>query len=392
MKFHNNLKILKIQNLQNNQKSRKERAVPDAAQADLLQAARHPAAPPSAAELLPGALASEGMARLERLLGAAARASPGELRGAAEALIGAGGKRVRPLLVMLSARAAGEPANGVRRSRKGRVALALAAELIHSATLLHDDVIDDGLTRRGLPAPRVVYGNSISVLTGDWMLTEALEMARRSRAPGALEALTRALRELVAGEARQLKLRGDASFTAQDARWVARMKTGALFGFCAEAGGLAARASPGVTSALREFGLACGTAFQISDDLLDFRAAAPALGKAVLADVAEGKASLPVALALEEQPALRAELRALLEARRERGADDEPGLGPVASIFAARARSLAQKIAATSALARARLLAEQERDAGLAALARLPASPTRELLELVARLLLDRDK
>src|SRR3954468_7986177 len=120
-------------------------------------AAESPQARPSAAQLLPGAQSAEGIPRLERLLVAAARSAPRELTGAALDLVRAGGKRVRPLLLLLSARAAA-PA---RRSR-GRVALALVAEMDHSATLLHDDVIDDGLTRRGLPAPRAAYGTGVS--------------------------------------------------------------------------------------------------------------------------------------------------------------------------------------------------------------------------------------
>src|SRR5436309_10966386 len=136
------------------------------------------------------------------LLQAALR-GPRELAPAAVHLLRAGGKRVRPLLVLLSARAAAPGRRG-----RGRVALALVAELVHSATLLHDDVIDDGLTRRGLPAPRVAYGNGVSVLAGDWLLAASLELALRSRAPGAVEALVRTLRILVEGEARQPGLRG----------------------------------------------------------------------------------------------------------------------------------------------------------------------------------------
>src|SRR5438105_10131280 len=205
---------------------------------ELQQAAESPLARPSAAQLLPGAQAAEGIARLERLLLSAARRAPRELSGAAADLLVAGGKRVRPLLVLLSARAA---APG-RRAR-GRVALALVAELVHSATLLHDDVIDDGLTRRGLPAPRIAYGNGVSVLAGDWLLAASLELALRANSPEAVPALVRTLRLLVEGEAKQIGLRGSTTFTADDALQIAHLKTGALFAFCGEAGALAARAS-----------------------------------------------------------------------------------------------------------------------------------------------------
>ena len=386
MNFHENLKV---QNLLKLAKlfPRRKATVTTATQRDLIQAATHPAARPSAGELLPGALAAEGMIRIERLLQKAARGAPIELRRACEDLVGAGGKRVRPLLTMLSARASRPD----RKQAKGRVALALAAELCHSATLLHDDVIDDGLTRRGLPAPRVAYGNGVSVLAGDWMLSSALELALRSKVPGGVEALVRTLRELVSGEGRQLALRGDVSFSSEDALWVAKMKTGALFGFCAEAGGLAARAPKPLCDSLRRFGQACGTAFQISDDLLDFQSDAAAMGKAVLADVAEGKASLPVALALEKNPALRGELRALLSDELKQA--DMPNMGaPVDELVPARVRTFAAKILRTSALTTARKIAERERDVALAALNEVPPSETRDLLALVAALLLDRSK
>ncbi len=251
--------------------------------------------------------AAEGIPRLESLLLRAAEGAPHGLSRAAADLVKAGGKRVRPLLVLLSARAAA-PGNRAR----GRVALALVAELVHSATLLHDDVIDDGLTRRGLPAPRVAYGNGVSVLAGDWLLAASLELALRSGAPGAVEALVRTLRLLVEGEAKQLALRGSTSFTAEDSLQIGHLKTGSLFAFCGEAGALAARAPRDLAAALRDFGLRAGTAFQVTDDLLDFEADPAALGKAMLADVVEGKPSLPLAIALRRSPPLREEMAALL--------------------------------------------------------------------------------
>src|SRR5437764_1461977 len=145
---------------------------------DLIDAAASPAARPSAAQLLPGTAAAEGLRHFERALLAASDAGPRELTSAAAMLLRAGGKRVRPLLTLLAARAA---APG-RRAR-GRVALALTAELVHSATLLHDDVIDDGLTRRGQPAPRVAYGNAVSVLSGDWLLAASLALALQRLPP-----------------------------------------------------------------------------------------------------------------------------------------------------------------------------------------------------------------
>src|SRR5207237_679655 len=208
-------------------------ALTSAGLADLVEAAARPEARPSAAQLLPVTAAAEGVSRRGRLAVGAARRGPRELAPAAEALVRSGGKRVRPLLTVLSGRAA---APG-RRSR-GRAALAVVAELVHSATLLHDDVIDDGLTRRGMPAPRVAYGNGVSVLAGDWLLAASLDLALRSRAPGAVEALVRTLRILVEGEARQLALRGSTGVTQEDALTIAAEKTGSLLAWCGEAGEL----------------------------------------------------------------------------------------------------------------------------------------------------------
>src|SRR5437762_6408483 len=350
-------------------------ALTSAGLSDLVEAAARPEARPSAAQLLPVTAAAEGLPRLERLLVEAAQRGPRELAPAAEALVRSGGKRVRPLLTLLSARAA---APG-RRSR-GRVALAVVAELVHSATLLHDDVIDDGLTRRGLPAPRVAYGNGVSVLAGDWLLAASLELALRADSPGALEALVRTLRQLVEGEARQIALRGKTDFTSDDALQIAHLKTGSLFAFCGEAGALAAGATPAVCAALRDFGLRAGSAFQIADDLLDFESDAATLGKAVLADVTEGKPSLPLAIALKRLPPLREELAELQQGPPETTEDE----------VRARVRAFAGRLSRTGALGAARRIAEKERDAALAALEHVPPSATRELLAQVARDLLSR--
>lgn len=341
---------------------------------ELHEAASSPLARPSAAQLLPTAQALEGIPRLERLLLRAAQRAPRELTGAAQELVRAGGKRVRPLLVLLAARAA---APG-RRAR-GRVALALVAELVHSATLLHDDVIDDGLTRRGQPAPRVAYGNGVSVIAGDWLLAASLELALRSGVPEAVPALVRTLRQLVEGEAKQIALRGSTTFAAEDALQVAHLKTGSLFAFCGEAGAMAAGAPEEVRGALRDFGLRAGSAFQIADDLLDFESDAATLGKAVLADVAEGKPSLPLAIALKRLPPLREEMAELL-----RGLPGEEAR--------ARTRAFAARLSRTGALGAARRIAEKERDAALSALERVPEGPTRELLAQVARALLSRSR
>jgi octaprenyl-diphosphate synthase len=219
------------------------------------------------------------------------------------------------------------------------------------------------------------------VIAGDWLLAASLEYALRAQTPGAVEALVRTLRLLVEGEARQIALRGKTDFTSEDALQIAHLKTGSLFAFCGEAGALVARAPREVVAALRDFGLRAGSAFQIADDLLDFESDAATLGKAVLADVREGKPSLPLAIALKRLPPLREEMAALLQLAPETPEDE----------VRSRVRAFAARLARTGALGAARRIAEKERDAALAALEPVPQSPTRELLALVARALLSRN-
>ena len=175
-------------------------------------------------------------------------------------------------------------------------------------------------------------------------------------------------------------MRGSTAFTSDDALQIAHLKTGSLFAFCGEAGALAARAPHAVVTALRDFGMRAGSAFQIADDLLDFESDAATLGKAVLADVTEGKPSLPLAIALKRLPPLREEMAELLKAGPETAEDD----------VRARVRAFAVRLSRTGALGAARRIAEKERDAALVALERVPHSPTRELLAQVARVLLEK--
>jgi octaprenyl-diphosphate synthase len=226
----------------------------------------------------------------------------------------------------------------------------------------------------------VAYGNGVSVIAGDWLLAASLDLALRASAPGAIEALVRTLRQLVEGEARQIALRGKTDFTADDALQIAHLKTGSLFAFCGEAGALVAGAPRELVVALRDFGMRAGSAFQIADDLLDFESDAATLGKAVLADVTEGKPSLPLAIALKRLPPLREEMAALLK----------PDPGAAEEEMRARVRAFAGRLSRTGALGAARRIAEKERDAALAALAHVPPSDTRELLAQVARALLSR--
>src|SRR5437763_11379512 len=286
-------------------------------------------------------LVGDIIAEVEGALPAIADAGPGHAGRAAKHLVGAGGKRVRPLLVILAARAAGVPADCVQ-SRLSLTRLAQAAELVHAATLLHDDVLDDGRTRRGMPAARVLWGNAASVLGGDFLLIRALELTAATGIVGALGDLLAAIGRMIDGEALQLQHRGRSDLDAAGYIDVVVGKTASLFAWCGRAGARLAASDAAVAEALGAYGLHLGRAFQIVDDVLDVEGDPHALGKSVLSDVREGKLTLPVLYALEREPALRTLLDACIAA----GADD---VGDVAAA-----------VARTGAAERARQRARQE--------------------------------
>ena len=288
---------------------------------------------------------------------AAVGPSPGA--DAAGHLAKAGGKRVRPMLVLLGA-AAFRPATPAARD------LAVVAELVHLATLLHDDVIDDGDERRGQPTARRVFGNAVSVLAGDLLLTHALERTARA-APAALPSLVATLRRLVDGEIVQLRGRMRLDVDRATYERVVRDKTASLFGWAARAGAAAAGAGEGAQAALERYGEELGVAFQIVDDVLDFEGDPRATGKSLLADAREGKLTLPLLLAVELRPELEAELA------RARAGDE------------AAALRLGEAVRGSTACATARARAVDHTTQAIGALAALPASPVRELLAAVGQ-------
>jgi octaprenyl-diphosphate synthase len=248
---------------------------------------------------------SETLYALEEQLTRATEDAEEKLKGAARHLVSAGGKRIRPMVTLLACGACG---GEMRRA----VPFAVAAELTHSATLLHDDVIDDGPVRRGQPASRVIWGNAVSVLSGDWLLTRALEIVSREPSHDALAPLLATMRRLVEGEVLQLSLRGSFAASEKDYLAVVIGKTASLFGWAAAAGAWAAGVTGRVPAALVAFGEGVGVAFQLVDDALDYAADPGLLGKRLGTDLLEGKATLPLIRACEAEPGLRDRLRALV--------------------------------------------------------------------------------
>ena len=205
-----------------------------------------------------------------------------------------GGKRLRPALLLLAAGASGY--RGPSAIRLGAV-----VELIHNATLIHDDVIDGANTRRGRPSANARWGNHMSVLAGDWLYMQSFEMALRERNFSILDILIDLTQSMVEGELLQLTRLGQIDLTEAEATELAYRKTACLFSGCSRLGAILGRQPKSVEDALGEYGRNAGLAFQLVDDLLDFTASPEQLGKPVLSDLKEGKVTLPLIFALSAE-------------------------------------------------------------------------------------------
>jgi octaprenyl-diphosphate synthase len=280
-------------------------------------------------------------------------------------LLGAGGKRLRPLLAVLAARATGAPLDHA-------VAVGCAAELIHTATLYHDDVVDDGRVRRGRPAARMVFGNGVVVLVGDFCLARALETVAMTGSLAMVQSLATTVTEMAEGEVAQLERAGNPDATVEDYFRVIDRKTASLIAWCARVGGSVDEA---LAAPLERYGRALGRAFQIADDVLDSAIDETTAGKSVGHDLQEGKLTLPVLLACEADPALGGRIR------KQIGAQGVP---------AAVAAEILAEVRAVGGVEKARGKAAALADEAARALDALPASPYRDALRTLAHLSADR--
>ncbi|MEC8566656.1 MAG: polyprenyl synthetase family protein [Pseudomonadota bacterium] len=205
-------------------------------------------------------------------------------------IIGAGGKRLRPLLTLSAARIAGYRGNH-------HITMAAAVEFMHTATLLHDDVVDDSDLRRGKPTVRKIWGNPISVLVGDFLLGQAFRMMVSAGNLAALDVLSNAAAVIAEGEVMQLAAMRNADISEDNYLRIIEAKTAALFAAAAEVGGILASASQTEIEALKSYGKNLGIAFQLVDDALDYGSVNRVLGKNTGEDFREGKVTLPVVLA-----------------------------------------------------------------------------------------------
>ncbi|HEV7276872.1 MAG TPA: polyprenyl synthetase family protein [Devosiaceae bacterium] len=278
-------------------------------------------------------------------------------------LIEAGGKRLRPMLTVAAAMLFGK-ATGAQTN------YAAAVEFMHNATLLHDDVVDESDLRRGRPAARMVWGNQASVLVGDFLLGQAFMMMVEAGDIEALGVLSKAATIIAEGEVFQLARAGDLETTPEQYDQVIRAKTATLFEAAAEVGAMAGGADAEGRAALRDYGRELGLAFQLVDDVLDYRGESDRLGKNTGDDLREGKMTLPMILALQDANPAEREILAATLGQPE---TTETALAQVVSIME-RHETL------TRTLEKAQLHVARAREA----LDLLPASPMKALLSDIA--------
>jgi len=282
-----------------------------------------------------------------------------------------GGKRVRPAVLLMAARLCGY-------AGERAVLYASVVEFIHTATLVHDDIIDDSELRRGRLAVHSQWGNDITVLLGDFLYIKSMSLALTQDSLDIIRLLCDVTLRMIEGELYQLTKNGDAGITEDEHFDIIRRKTAYLFSGCAQIGGMLGNASPDQVRALREYGFKLGVAFQLMDDLLDFTGDAAALGKPVGGDLREGKLTLPVIRLMQIGSA---EARALVaEIVRERSVTLER--------WADLCRLLGEYDALEFAARRAMEYAESARTHMDA----FPASPEREALTALADYVLTRDR
>ncbi|MCG8558645.1 MAG: polyprenyl synthetase family protein [Hyphomicrobiales bacterium] len=234
-------------------------------------------------------LVNDDMASVNRIILDKARSDVDLIPELARHLIDSGGKRLRPMLTIAAAHMCGYRG-------EGHVKLAAAVEFMHTATLLHDDVVDESDLRRGKTAARILWGNEASVLVGDFLLGQAFKMMVEVGSMGALRILSDAAAVIAEGEVMQLVASNNTATTEDEYLSVIGAKTAALFSAAAEVGAVVAERPNSEQAALRSYGRNLGVAFQLVDDALDYSGEQAKLGKSIGDDFREGKITLPVVL------------------------------------------------------------------------------------------------
>jgi len=310
------------------------------------------------------------LAKVEREIGLESVASVEAVNYINQYLQSGGGKRLRPVLVLLSGRLFGEVNPRLIR-------MAAVVEMIHTATLVHDDVIDLAKTRRGRPSINVVWGNHASVLAGDWLYMQAFQIALRERHFPTLDLLINLTQMMVEGELLQLERVGKIGVTEADYMELIDRKTACLFSACARLGAISAGAGEAVETRLGEYAWNLGIAFQLVDDILDFTSREKILGKPVGNDLREGKVTLPLIYALDTADA---EERKLVETVLADGNYDQVPFSKILHVLN-RHRGIE----------RAQERAESFTEKARAIIAQFPESPYQRALAAVTDLVTARD-
>lgn len=287
----------------------------------------------------------------------------------AEYIISAGGKRLRPQVLLLAARAAGYQGNRHHE-------LAAMIELIHTSTLLHDDVVDESALRRGRDTANALFGNAASVLVGDFLYTRAFQMMVSANSLRVMEVMADATNIIAEGEVLQLMNIGNANLDEAGYLQVIRYKTAKLFEAATRLGAILGDAPDAIEASLANYGLHLGAAFQIVDDILDYSGKTGEIGKNLGDDLAEGKTTLPLIHVLSKgNPDQVATVRTALQTA-------DRALLP----------QVLQAIAETSALEYSYQIAHAETEAAQACLAQLPDTPQKQALAILARLAVERSR
>lgn len=272
-------------------------------------------------------------------------------------IVSAGGKRVRPMLLLLISGALGN------RSAE-RHELAAVVEFIHTATLLHDDVVDESDLRRGRQTANAMFGNAASVLVGDFLYSRAFQMMVSTNRLRVMDVLAEATNVIAEGEVLQLMNMHDPDISVDDYLRVIEYKTAKLFEASARLGAVISEATTDVEAACADYGRSLGTAFQLIDDLLDYEGSTAELGKNIGDDLREGKPTLPLLVAMQRGSA---EQRALIRQAIEQGEVE-------------RMAEIVEIVKATGALQATREAAQAHAEQAQRCLQALPASPWREAL------------
>jgi octaprenyl-diphosphate synthase len=245
--------------------------------------------------------AEEDLARVELEIRQQLNSEVDQIGEIGRYLLLSGGKRIRPILILLTAKLAGYTGERL-------YPLSAMVEFMHTATLLHDDVIDHSHLRRGYPTVNSRWGNALSILVGDFLYAKAMALVVDDGDPQILKEITGVTMKMTEGQVMETLKIGDTSLTEAEYQQIIRQKTAALFGACCYIGGVLGGLPMERTEALRRFGLTFGSAFQLVDDALDFIGKEQRLGKPVGSDLREGKVTLPVIVTLQHTSSDEAEV------------------------------------------------------------------------------------